>query len=285
MKKTDIAEHLWHVTYVIEMYDGDEKYSTGTGFAVNNEGVLLTAAHVITGRIPIREKDWLDPNLTILDLTILGYTKESPEEVECRPLLCGITIDMEVFRNPLPVGAAVLVPKEEHRAGPRKFPEVSSEESTVGTEVLMAGYPDELEPPLLFDRKIDRRSEAYQRSGDNIERELEKTREQLMIKSGMIGHSSNAKFTPEDDPQWESRIRVYYIDNAMHTGASGGPVVNHDGEVVGSITKRAVTEVSYLELKDPNKEVPLGSTLTISPQSAMSYVDRQFERGNVQRKT
>lgn len=196
MKKTDIAERLRHATYVLEMYDGDEKYSTGTGFAVNNEGVLLTAAHVITGRIPIREKDWLDP-----DLTILGYTKESPEEVEYTPLLCGITIDMEVFRNPLLVDAAVLVPKEEYRDGPRPFLEVSSEESTVGTEVLMAGYPDELEPPLLFNRKIDRRSEAYQRSDDDIERELEKTREQLMIKSGMIGHSSNAKFTPKDDPQ------------------------------------------------------------------------------------
>lgn len=284
MKKTDIARHLRHSTYVLEMYDGDEKYSTGTGFAVNSEGVLLTAAHVVTGRQvtgpnPIREKDWLDP-----DLKILGYTKESPE-VEYTPLLCGITIEMEVFRSPLVVDAAVLVPTEDYRSNSRPFLDVSSTEPSVGTEVLMAGYPDELEPPLLFERKLDRRSEPYQKSDDDIERELEKSREQLMIKSGMIGHSSDAKFTPQDDAGWELRINVFYVDNAMHSGASGGPVVNRSGEVVGLITKRAVTQVSYPDLEDPKKEVPSGSTLAITPQTAMNYVERQFERGNVERKT
>ncbi|EHK9578220.1 hypothetical protein HJA67_004631 [Vibrio parahaemolyticus] len=54
-----------------------------------------------------------------------------------------------------------------------------------------------------------------------------------------------------------------HLDNGMHSGASGGPVVNMSGDVVGIITQqRAVTKASQSEV--PSLVVPSGSTVAIS---------------------
>lgn len=65
----------------------------------------------------------------------------------------------------------------------------------------------------------------------------------------------------------------------MHSGASGGPVVNEDCKVIGVITKRAVTGVSYTDMENPNQEVPSGSTLSITPKTIVDFIKYQISRG------
>ena len=50
----------------------------------------------------------------------------------------------------------------------------------------------------------------------------------------------------------------------MHSGASGGPVINKSGDAVGIITQRAVTSASQKEA--PSLSIPSGSTVAISIQ-------------------
>ena len=273
MNTVEISQRLKASTFALEAYEGDQIYSTGTGFGINENGLLVTAAHVVTGRLPIQRKDWMNPKPKVI-----AYRSGTPE-IEYRPLLCGLKVHMAAFTKPLTLDVAVLTPTRKIDNFP--FLNISSKPAPLGAPVMMAGYPDELEPPLLFIRALDKNSDVYQNSDENIDRELEKSKQLLMIKSGMVGHTNNANFTPDDDTSWELRIKTYYLDNGMHRGASGGPVVNDLGEVIGVITKRAVTTVSYPDLEHPNKDVPSGSTLAISPQSVLSYIRREFQRGNV----
>lgn len=276
MDTIQLSRRLRASTFALEVYDGEEIYSSGTGFTINNEGLMVTAAHVVTGRLPISREDWQDPKPKII-----AYTRDSPE-IEYRPLLCGITVNMpNILKKALQVDLAVLAPTRQLHNVP--FLHVSKNPAPVGTNVLMAGYPDELEPPLLFDSALDKTSDAYRKGGKGITRGLEKSQQLLMIKRGMVGHTNHANFQPEDDTEWKLYVNVYYLDNVMHSGGSGGPVVNELGEVIGTVTKRAVTTVSYSELENPTKEVPSGSALAVSPQSALSYVQRQIQLGNIQR--
>ena len=65
-----------------------------------------------------------------------------------------------------------------------------------------------------------------------------------MVKSGMIG---NRKSVFLFDGSLTLETELFYIDNQLHSGASGGPVVNINADVIGIITQRAITSVPYLE--------------------------------------
>ena len=92
---------------------------------------------------------------------------------------------------------------------------------------------------------------------------------QLMIKSGIVGYRSN--FTLNDT----SNNAVYngniiYMDNVMHSGASGGPVVDLKGTLIGIITERAITSVPFEE--NPKLKVPSGSAVAISAKTIISIL-------------
>ncbi len=55
---------------------------------------------------------------------------------------------------------------------------------------------------------------------------------------------------------------LMYVDNAMHPGASGGPVVSERGEAIGVLSQRAVTAVDAG--RDSMIKVPSGCTVAIS---------------------
>ena len=95
-----------------------------------------------------------------------------------------------------------------------------------------------------------------------------------MIKSGMLGYRagvvlSDGNLTLEGD--------VFYVDNQLHRGASGGPVVNRDGELVGIITQRAITSVAFRET--PDLKVPSGSTVAVSPRTIEPLIAQKTTGG------
>lgn len=257
MDTVAICEILERTTYVLEVYQGDEMYSRGSAFCWHERGFLVTAAHVVTGRTPIREEDWRDP-----DLKILARTKDG-DYIKYEPALCGVNVSFPgPLKEPLQIDLALLRPVE-----PREdveHLEISHERwPQVGSQVLMAGFPDELETPLLWTYAINYNYPAI-KADEEIKRKVEHVSQLFMVKSGMIGHRSEMSIDLDGTERQKLEVGVYYVDNAMHSGASGGPVVNDQGRVVGTITKRAVTSVSYPDLEHPKKEVPSGSALAVS---------------------
>jgi hypothetical protein len=262
-----ISQKLERTTYVVEVYQGEEKYSQGSGYCVHPEGFLVTAAHVVTNRLPIREEDWQDPAVSILARTSQG------DFLRYEPVLCGITINFPgPLKEPLQIDLALLRPSEP-RSGAEHLQVAAERWPAVGTPVLMAGFPDELETPLLWTRAIDYEHPPIGESAEETRRKVERINQMLMVKSGMIGHRSDLTIDPDGTGRKTLDVGAYYVDNAMHSGSSGGPVVDGRGLVIGTIAKRAATKVPFPELRDPNKDVPSGSALAISTFTLLDWVD------------
>jgi hypothetical protein len=264
MNTINICSRLKEATYLVNAFTGQEPLNPetsigiGSGVAINGSGDLLTAAHVVTGRIPVRQQDINDPNVIILAKTTSGPF------LQYYPVICGPGLQNPYVKQPLTIDLALLRPLSPQNNVPHLC--ISTVPVKVGLQVLMAGYPDDMELPFSFDQVLDKSKPEVQ----SLFPQLQVARQLLMIKSGMIGHRngvflSDGKLTLGGD--------VFYVDNQLHSGASGGPVVNRGAEVVGIITQRAITSVSFRET--PDLRVPSGSTVAVSPRTIQPLIARE----------
>ncbi len=262
MNTIEICSKLEDTTYLVTSFTGQEPLNPettiglGSGVTINGSGDLLTAAHVITGRIPVKPEDVGDPNVIYL-----AMRKSDPQFIQYHPVFWGIAIQNEYVKSPITVDLAILRPVTARSNVPHL--RINMQPIRAGIQVLMAGHPDDMDLPFAFDQLLDQRKPEVAAASSNIR----VARQLLMIKSGMIGHSnevslSDGSLTLEGD--------VFYIDNAMHSGASGGPIVNMSAEVVGIITQRAITPVASEQA--PNLKVPSGSTVAISPRTIRHFL-------------
>ena len=232
----------------------------GSGVAINAKGDLLTAAHVVTGRIPIRRDDIFDFTVIIVAKTKTGTF------IRYHPVRCGIGIQNPLMKEPVTIDIALLRPVAEQMNVP--FLQLNREPVKVGLEVLMAGFPDDMELPLSFDQALDKERPDVR----SLLPGLQIARHQLlMVKSGMIGFENRVVLS---DGKLTLDGQVFYVDNQLQTGASGGPVVNQNAEIVGIITQRAITSVPYQET--PNLRVPSGSTVAISPRFIIPLIEKEI---------
>lgn len=264
MNTIQICSRLEETTYLVNSFTGQEplnpetSFGIGTGIAINSSGDILTAAHVVTGRIPVRKEDINDPNVIILAKTTHGPF------FQYYPVICGIALQNPYVKTPLTIDLALLRPSSPRKNVPHL--RINAMPVRVGTQVLMAGYPDDMELPFLLDQQLDQSKPELK----SFRQHLKVAKQLLMIKSGMIGNTqgiglSDGKLTLEGE--------VFYVDNQLHSGASGGPVVNREAEVVGIITQRAMTGVAFRETSD--LKVPSGSTIAVSLRTLKSLIDNE----------
>jgi len=263
-KKQILAERLRKATYVIEVYENQkafeagENYSSGSGIAINHKGDLLTAAHVLTNRSrasPLTGKE------------VVIARNEENELRSYKVILAGIEVALpQALADPLFIDLAYLQPSPLRNKS--DFVPVKREPSIPGTSVLMSGFPDEIEPPLSFHRFINYANPAFTNPSHQTGKKLKRIRQILMLKSGMIG---SAQMLSIDDGK--HYIYAYYIDNGMHSGSSGGGVINLNGDLIGIVTQRAVTTISDTQFHNPNIKVPSGSTLAISPSTLIEFLE------------
>lgn len=53
MNPAALASKLKETTYLINVFQDNEHVGSGSGVSINQKGDLLTAAHVISGRLPV----------------------------------------------------------------------------------------------------------------------------------------------------------------------------------------------------------------------------------------
>lgn len=244
-----IADASCYVTVFI----GDEKVSDGTGFAYTTTGEVLTAAHVVTGRWPIRHEDYQDPEQAI-------YCKFAGMPiVEYRVFFCGIDIEVPAFTNQIQLDLAILLPKQSLNI-PMPYIPASVHPPLLGERVYMAGFSEELELPFNVDKILKRDFPGASKFHEAMRTGYMADMAGPLIKQGNVG---NLRRIVAENTQTGHYIAcdVMYIDNAMHYGASGGPVVNGRGDAIALISQRAVTRV---DVDDKKIRVPSGCTLAIS---------------------
>lgn len=237
----------------INVFLGEDKISEGTGFSFTEAGHVITAAHVSAGKVPISTEEFNDPEWKIF----CKFPGRPP--IEYTQVLPVIGIGVQGFAKPLYIDQTVLVPTQ--AAGP-KYPFLSISPTNVvrGQEVFVAGFSDEVVLPFEFDRYMSRTARGAAEFFDGMAKGYGADMANLMIKRCVVGNlrTAVASMSGEED----FTCSVFYADNGMHSGASGGPVVDSNGMAVGMITKRALTDAS--QASHPEKLwIPSGSTLCL----------------------
>ncbi|MCA7961420.1 serine protease [Burkholderia cenocepacia] len=238
--------------YVTVFLD-DEKISEGSGYAYTPSGEVMTAAHVVTGRFPIRRSDYTAPELKIF-CKFPGIPVAEYAVVMCCP-----EIQVPGFTSNVQLDLAILHPKIPFPDTLHWIP-VPLETPRLGQRVFMAGYSEELRLPFDVDRLLCPAMEGADAFKAAMDKGYQADMTGPLIKQGHIGNIRRIVVTTAGGETLE--CDVMYIDNAMHTGASGGPLVNERGEAIGVLSQRAVTTVDIG--KDGNTRVPSGCTVAIS---------------------
>lgn len=256
-----IFTKLQDSVYSINVFLGEERISNGSGYAFLPTGQLITAAHVVTGRFPIRQDDVNDP-----EVKILAKVRGRPE-ILYRPQLCGITIVSDFFAEPIQLDFAILDPVEPISIS--SYLNASIHPPKLGETVYLAGFSDEVELPFSFERLIRPDVPGMDAFRAAMSMGYESDMMTLMFKSGMVGNIRTVTFSDSNSGA-NVKSDIFYIDNGIHAGASGGPVINRAGDAVGLITQRAITPVSYKE--SPGLSVPSGSTVCLSLQPLLAMM-------------
>lgn len=266
----DLYKKIQSCCGYVTVFEGDEIISEGTCFSFTNTGEVITAAHVVTGRMPIKEEDYTHPQQKIFikfpELPLVEYAV----------CFCSFGINVPSFKEIIQLDIAVLRPKKEQTF---KFPflPASINSLDLGQRVFVAGYSDELNIPFSVEKIIDPASFG-------ADKFLKAIREEgyladmtgPIIKQGYIGNIRRI-FADDNSQNIKIETDVFYIDNGIHSGASGGPIVNEEGVALGVLTQRAITPAH--QSNNSELKVPSGSSIGISLQ-ILKTVSELMQKNN-----
>ena len=253
----NLYERIQSCCGYVTIFEGDEVISEGTCFSFTAEGEVITAAHVVTGRMPIKKEDYTHPQQKIFikfpELPLVEYIVS----------FCSFEINVPAFNEAIQLDIASLRPKEKQTFD-FPFLQASINSLSLGQRVFVAGYSDEINIPFSIEKIIDPKSFGADKFIKAIKEEgylADMTGP--IIKQGYVGNIRRI-FANDISQNIQIETDVFYIDNGMHSGASGGPIVNEEGVALGVLTQRAITPAH--QSTDSQLTVPSGSSIGISLQ-------------------
>jgi len=246
MDKKEICQKIkYAMRKVIITLDGNV-ISFGSGVVISHSGVLLTANHVL--------EDCLgDPRARII---VDGVEKINQIEYKIRLGGVSFNINQPEFVKPINIDLAILEPIKAMNAD--FFVELGNGLASEGEEVIMAGFPDDINPPLNFNKVLNFDNPKLGEKKMEIENFFENSMRFLMMKSAIVGNVQKVNI---QDSQKNINIGggVYWLDNTVTYGASGGAVVDSSCKLLGIISEKGVTGGV-----DSTDRVPSGSTMALS---------------------
>jgi len=255
MRPIEVCRHLKEATTKILLLDRGKLVSQGTGVVIDPRGIVLTANHVVK------------PFTSLSSPTIVGIFAGSAPVVF--PTFFGdLSLDVGTpeFLRPLEIDLAVLIPRNDLHV--RSFLMLEDDIPSEGTEVIAAGFPEDVKPPLNFSDKIRFDNPEVAEKEVQIRQFIAAQFRFIMFRSAMIGTvfpiylSGKADVFGSKTP-FTTRAAEFWLDNTSVPGASGGPVVNMKGKLLGIVSERGLT--STTDLTDQvDFQVPSGSTMVQS---------------------
>lgn len=256
MNKKKICAKVKESIRKVDVFSNEDVISAGTGVLINPSGFLLTANHVIS---------CLDTNSTII---VSGGTDN--KRIKYEPFFFDVSVDinMEKFLKPVNIDLAILKPVLEIKT--ENYLNLNKRKIKEGEEVIMAGFPDDIKPPLNFDKLLNFENLELGVKKNEIKSFFENFLRFLMIRHGIIGSVQKVNInTVFEEKKLEIKGATYWIDNAVTYGASGGPVVNSSGDLIGIISEKGVTD----GVVDSEKLIPSGSTMALSHELITWRID------------
>jgi hypothetical protein len=190
--------------------------------------------------------------MIIRDATVLEYVV----------MICAIEIEVSAFKRPVQIDLAVLLLKPDNATIPT-VPHLPASDIAprLGEQVSMAGYSEELKIPFQVNKLLKPTYPGVDEFHKAMNKGYVADMMGPLFKRGVVG---NIRTVVAENTEAGDRVQceVIYIDNAMHPGASGGPLFNAQGVAVGIVSQRAVTAV------DSGNEgmlpIPSGCTVAVS---------------------
>ena len=246
--------------------------SQGSGVVIDANGFVLTANHVVA--LALNEQSYI----------IVGIPYTGSGRIFYSYFFGGIqfSIGQQEMVSPMKVDLAILRPLQPNSLPPVILEDIIPKE---GTEVIMAGFPEDLKTPLDFADKFNKQSVGGEKGIEIIRQFSYSIIPWLMLKHGIIGGVSHIfmenTMTELLGPSTPLSLRAaeYWIDNTYAKGASGGPVVNREGNLLGIITEVGETTVSDFS-ETISFPVPSGSTRVLSHKLITWSIDKLKERLN-----
>ena len=258
MTVPDLCERIALATCHVVVGDGEKVVDAGSGVFIEG-GKVLTAKHVIltpSGK----------PRGSGIALRGDNYFYE--KGVEWGGV--GLDLGMDKFMKPLNIDLVELTPHELPE-GVVPLP-LCADVEPVGTEVLIAGYPDDIGLPLDFPEHFQTMNPDMATVKAEYESRFKYFFRQRMIKKCMIGNAQ--RVTIEHTGGAES-VHIhgasYWLDDHLTYGGSGGPVVNMSGELVAIISRKGMTSAAELDIRSIDQSgvkkvglIPSGIGLALS---------------------
>jgi len=236
--------------------------SSGTGTVVRGDGLILTAAHVLMkevkqpylGNIMVSHPLLGETEYEMVLKTALSFAL--PKTVG--DYLQSIELDLMLIKPKVFLGHEIT------------FMPLAAEIATLGEDVIIAGYPDDTDLPFKIFERLNFNNPELAAVRSDIQR-MEGFFRLPLMKRAMIGLVSNISFKDirvnitglslPESINFEGA--VYWLDNHLTYGGSGGPVVNKDGSLVGVVTEKAFTADKEKMIR---KSVPSGTGMAFSHQ-------------------
>lgn len=249
-----IKKSIESIVPISLIYKG-EQISYGTGTVCNSQGKIITACHVID-----QFKDFEDD---LQNLKILVRLKAGVKHY--KPLLSGIFMSIPDIANDILIDVAILEPIEQVVIDNFILPKLEPTPIDYGESLLLAGYSDETPFVFDFDRILGKKIPKEKSNEYQIQLGFMKP---PTFKSGILSHKANLYL----NGNMKVISEIIHIDNGMHSGASGGPIINSNGEFVGIITHRAMIPLKVkVEDKLMNLFAPSGNTFGIGTSALKCY--------------
>jgi len=175
-------------------------------------------------------------------------------------VFCGLNIKCDGFNKDLQLDISVIAPKEDKNRK-FKFLPANINPPELGEELFIAGFSDELHISFGLDNLMKKEASGAKEFHSAMDKGYIADMMGPLIKRAVVGNARRIESTNTSENLTVTTDSLY-LDNGIHSGASGGPLVNKEGVAVGVITQRAITNAS--QSSDPNLRVPSGSTICIS---------------------
>lgn len=243
---TDISKNTLSCIYSIVVYYENEILSQGTGTCISPNGILVTARHVIN---PIDDFSEIEKSEKIR-IEIFN-----PQQGHIRYQACYLSysIQMQAPFDPFELDLCLICPILSETKVP--YFEIDTSAPILGENVLLAGYSEEIPFPLKMAPQIKK---GFSRNTDTEKKIVDNFLN--IMKSPAVKHGiiSNLQVLSlgEHASGW-----MIHVDNGMHGGSSGGPIIRENGRLIGIITERSIVKINILvEDKMAKLEVPSGNS-------------------------
>jgi hypothetical protein len=261
MDKIEICQKVKKTIRRIIVQDESRVLSIGSGVVIKPDGTLITAKHVIE-----------DEKIGVYRGHICVKGLES-EEFEYLPVITGLKVDINLpeYIDPINIDLTILKPTK--KLENIDFLPLCKDLAQVGTDIIMGGFPDDIEFPLSFLEKINENNPEMIKVKEAFNKKFKYYFRQLMCKQAMIGNLQKINLKCDvgslrikDLTNINVLGATYWLDNHLTYGGSGGSVVNMSGELLGIICRKALTNFKRDELTGSLEKIPSGTGMALSHQ-------------------